>query len=790
MSTDFLFAIDNSGSTGRKSDYWNKVLSLTKPYPTAQYLFWDTDVKKVSYDQVMSQCRSMSGGGGTQPQCIVKLLPADTKKTNLVLITDGEVMASDVASCDAVLNGRSFASVDVHFISTGGQMNLTVSAPFTRNADKVKINVGDEVLATGSTTQAIDLKKYYGKPEEFMNDAEAILKQVVLQSLGKNNQALRNEFLELQKNLLATLAKNNSAGGEYGKLRDLLKTGNYDSAITMIKSLVLNADSSVGKKIEAVIQELINQCSGSSNFSFDLLQPGRLARAMPVKAVATEELPEEENHTKFECPILLDDGSVPVLCIKQGAPVFEGLEKNYLDSLMTSPLMMLDNPELVQKLVGRLDHLVSLAAFKELLKQSALVKSPITRDPISSIVSVGNEKTHLKATNFALADLFFGKKLVGQPELWLAVLYFALQKVEYLRENKEFMGAFVKSMVQRMETKNTNITLTGLPVDPLIKAPIDIAVWYCVVSPHVVQNTSPVDDARNRLRSFGNAAKYLIELVELYGYPYDKTWTLHQMKRYKAFWWMMKEEKDHSDWRMKLRAQWQNSLTLSDGTLIMLDGAPSDKKPPLPNFELPLEEFVALSKLVDQNKKTNDVAIPSKLDLTTPPFVTNYCYPDNLSDEDALSPTPICPNTYRPYTVDRKQKLHWKTCTEKRWGPLDKQISNYNYFIRYVHEMDKYPTQEEFIKYTASKQANRESNAMDTLPKKHSLFVKKLFEDFEDVLGKNFANVTPHDFKVRTYQSMREVDRLQMDSSDGTPVFGADFKNHPVNNFAVCKCDD
>lgn len=760
-----IYAIDCSGSTGNIDNYWLPVYRMVNANPNAKFWFWDTSIRELSHKQALDWCTKKSGCGGTDPTCVAQKLPLKSDKINLILVTDGQIGTGSIANCDQTLKDRPFASVEVNFINTGGQMNLSVSAPFTRKADKVKINVGDEVLATGSTTQAIDLKKYYGKPDEFMNDAEAILKQVVLQSLGKNNQALRNEFLELQKNLLATLAKNNSAGGEYGKLRDLLKAGNYDASIIMTKALILNADSSVGKKIEAVIQELLNQCSGSTNFSFDILQPGRLSRAMPVKAVATEELPEEENHTKFECPITLDDGSAPVLCIKQGAPVFEGLDKNYLDSLMTSPLMMLDNPELVQKIRDRLDHPMSLAAFK-ILHSHGSVKSPITRDPVSSIITFGNEKTHLKATNFALADIFFGKKLVGQPELWLAVLYFALKQVTYLNENKEFMDAYTKSMVQRMETKNTNITLTGLPVDPLIKAPVDIAVWYSVVSPHVVQNTSPVDDARNRLRSFGNASKYLVELVELFNYPYDKTWTLHQMKRYKAFWWMMKEEKDHSDWRMKLRAQWQNSMTLSDGSLIMLDGTASDKKPNLPDFDLPLEELVALSKLVEQNKKTNDVAIPTKFDLATPQPVTNYGYPDNLSDEDALSPTPICPNTYRPYTVDRKQKLHWKTCTEKRWGPLDKQISNYNYFIRYIHEMGKYPTQEEFIKYTASKQANRESGAMDTLPKKQVLFVKKMFEDYEEVLGKNFVNVTSHDFKTRTYESMREVDRKLLDGSD------------------------
>lgn len=759
-----VFAIDCSGSTGNHEKYWLTVYRMIDSNPNAKILFWDTSVKEMSRKDALAWCMKKSGGGGTDPTCIAKALPS-TSKLNFVLVTDGQIDASSVSRCDQALNNRPFSSVEVNFINTGGQMNLSVSAPFTRKADKVKINVGDEVLATGSTTETIDLKKYYGKPEEFMKDAEMILKQVVLQCLGKNNQALRNEFLELQKNLLATLAKNNSAGGEYSKLRDLLKAGQYDAAVTMVRTFIANADSSFGKKIEAIIQELINQCTGSTNFSFDLLQPGRLARAMPVKTAPTEELPEEENHSKFECPVTLDNDSVPVLCVKQGTPIFEGLDKGYLDSLMTSPLMVLDNPDLVQKLVDRLDHLVSLTAYKELLKQSAIVKSPMTRNPISSIISVGNEKTHLKATNYALADLFFGKKLVGQPELWLAVLYFAIQKVEYLRENKEFMGAFVKSMIQRMESKNTNITLTGLPVDPLIKAPVDIAIWYCVVSPHIVNNTTPVDDARNRLRSFGTASRYLLELVELFGYPYDKAWTLHQMKRYKAFWWMMKEEKDHSDWRKRLRAQWQNSLTLSDGSIEMLDGAPTGQKPKFPDFELSLEELVALSKLVDQNKATNSVAIPSKLDLVTPRHVTNYGYSDNLSDEDALSPTPVCPDTFRPYTYDRKLKLHWLTCTEKKWGPLNKQISNYNYFIRYVHENDEFPTQEKFIKYTASKQANRESNAMDTLPKQTVLFVKKMFEDYEEVLGKDFKNFTPKEFKTRTYESMREVDRIAMDQS-------------------------
>ena len=39
-----------------------------------------------------------------------------------------------------------------------------------------------------------------------------------------------------------------------------------------------------------------------------------------------------------------------------------------------------------------------------------------------------------------------------------------------------------------------------------------------------------------------------------------------------------------------------------------------------------------------------------------------------------------------------------------------------SYFIKYVVENNKYPTRDNYIKYMANKQLNREENAKDTLP--------------------------------------------------------------------------
>jgi len=307
----------------------------------------------------------------------------------------------------------------------------------------------------------------------------------------------------------------------------------------------------------------------------------------------------------------------------------------------------------------------------------------------------------------------------------------------------------------------------------MIKAPIDIALWFCVNSIEVmdmINNES--DDARNRLRSFGESAKHLLELVDIFEYPYDRVWTTKQLKLYKAFAWMMNQEKDYTkmglvkpSWRDLLRAQYQNSIIVRK-TIIFLDG-PVENPPALPDFGIKLKYLLALEQLVDKTKTTNSIMIPMNFQgLPIPQAVTNYGYPNPMSAEAFNTPTVICPKTMRPYVIDRKEKKFWKECAEKFYGPLDKQISNYNYFIQYVMENDYYPTREGFIYYTAKKQANRELNTRDTLPLYTVPFVDGMFNDYEQVLGKDFKDVSVADFKRLAFASMREEDRKKLDGSN------------------------
>ena len=99
-------------------------------------------------------------------------------------MTDGQVPVECIKGCDAILQGRPFGHVQVHYLSTGGQMNLSVSLPFTRKTC-YQIFVNGTILAEGNSITSIELEPYFNKPEKFILDSDEIVKQIVIQNLGK-----------------------------------------------------------------------------------------------------------------------------------------------------------------------------------------------------------------------------------------------------------------------------------------------------------------------------------------------------------------------------------------------------------------------------------------------------------------------------------------------------------------------------------------------------------------------------------------------------------------------------
>lgn len=760
--------IDTSGSTESQGPYWRYVAALVsqKVYDQAAFYTFNVTADRSSRAAILDIARNLGDGNKGTFTSAIACLAQDYDA--LVIVTDGEVKAEEVARCDRLLGGMPFKSVEVHFQSTGYAMNLSVSAPFTRSTPSCRIVIDGKEAASGNTKERINLAQFYNAPEAFLAALDTLRPLMTLQNAGRRNEQLRNDLLDLQKNLLGHIASKNDDSA-FEALRTVLAT-DYDASVRLMQQLVSGADTTLGPRIADAMSALLRIADGT-DFSFGNLAPSRITRAADVQGVSVADLPQEEHfqNLEFSCPISLDDDA-PLCFIARGAPVLADLDKSNLEDLLTNPLLFLLDTALVTRLIGRIDHLVGLGATKALFARTDKLVSPMTRRPISSALTFGQDKTHIKATNVALADLFFGNKLVGLSELWLAVVYFVVKEIPYLAGETGFIKAFEMHLTHRMRTAKTNLTLSGLPIEPMLKAPVDIAVWYCTVSPFLTSTPN------NRLRDFGPTGKYLLQLTSLLGYHYERANTLEWMSLYKAFGWMMNEEKTPgSQWRMKLRAQIQNTLTLADGRIIALDGPATDAtRPTLPDFSVQrngprplLVELLALQKLVDRTKKTNDVYIPRMLTCDPfPLYAWNYAYVEGIPP-DTFAPE-LGPTTFRPVVMDRAQRKHWKECSVQRYGDLKRQISLYNYFIGFVDERDCYPDSVDvFIAFLAQKQAARQDGgAMDTLPEHICVFVQQLFANYETVLGTGFANVPVAAFKKATWASMREVSRKQLDGSE------------------------
>lgn len=781
-----IVAIDNSGSTSGCKAYWTAVVSLMDDNSNTKYILWNSNARYVSFDNVLDIARTCHGTGCTKPQKIAQLIKRQPlSQVHLILITDGQVLSNDVEETDKCLKSAQFARVDVYFINTGGEIDLSVAMPFVRKT-KYQLYKDGILIQKGVSAEPVNLKKYYGKPQEFLTESDDLYQKIVMQNLGRGNPKLRQDLLNLQSNLMKTIAQANAGkfDQKFGPLRTLLENDKYNEAIQMVKQLGNSSSTGLAKDVEAVIRDMIKHCEMTTDFGFNQLHSQRLARADNVETITTEELPQEINTSNdFECPIMMDNDNTPVIAIVDGQHIFSGDDKRG-DECLTNPLALLKYPDLRERVRERLDHPIGLQAMQEMFSRKQF-NSAITRKPIIGGMAFGTHPTHIKSVNWSMANIFFGTKLVGQPELWFAVIYFIALDIPYLATNSGLIKAMETHLLHRMRTKTSNITLTGLPIAPIMKAPVDISIWHCIVSPHIWD--SP---AQNRLLAFGATTKYLIRLLDLIGFPYPRDWTIKRCTIYGALAWMMFEEQTTcgSDlvkpWQNLLRAQYQGSITLSDRTIIMIDGPAriaslaTPNKPKMPTFQLldgsalDLGELLSVSKLVDRSKKISAIKIPDPLPgIQVPAAIKNYGYPDGLTNEAAIGNTKICPATMRPYTMDLVQKKHWIACSEKIYGPLDKQLSTFNYFLKFIKDKNRYPAnKEEFIKFLARRQLCKvdehgNPTPINTLPKQILWFADDVWNSYELVLGKNFADVSVERFNHLVKCSMDEFERSHLDGS-------------------------
>ncbi len=675
------------------------------------------------------------------------------------------------------------------------------------------------------------------------------------------------------KDLRAVL-KIDNVGAAIDKLGEIIKNSQLSQPLNSESETLIKSSPSEVKRLRSSVNQIIeiaqNIIKSSDSFEFNVLQNEsfRLANAPKNNQQVEVELKKTAEGSEYECSITYDM-DVPVLLIRKAAPdlfpVFPDKLNNKLDDVINNPLLLLrsDYAELYKSVCRFVDsHIGSRIFFTPTkqpkhnlfehgchLPQTSSGENNVyiegipedaktfrfipgkfeskgnTGSTVGSFIMVNGDNSYDPATNFALSEIFFGNgKLLGPPALWLAVLYFCIQKSDRFKNtdndedmntesNATFMEAFKAVLIRRLKSDSSYITLSGPQSDtkPLIRSPLDIAIYYSAISPKFYEHGK-----NNRLRNI--ITEYHLKLLDLLGYPYDREWTLHQMTDYRVFEVMMREEKSQaaSHLRNWLRCLYQNSIRLEDGSIILLDGKSSlyqdlesfrvrvdlvektdlnkddvylyqlsltdsdnkqrltlklidartlDKTSDEYLESLSIPELLALEKLLDKDKKAGDIAIPNELPVEDiPKPKKNYGY--SLKEQeikDIMSSISLSPQTMRPLLINEKNK-HYRQVAEEKFGcPINKQLSIFNYYQRFVQEKEIFPSEDDLIRYMADKESNKEIIPRNTLPKYVRVMVRELIEIYASVI--KGANLSVDNFVTTVKKSRSVKKRLELEDS-------------------------
>ena len=129
--------LDTSQSTDG-IDYYHdmseKIVNSTmKSYKSVRIVQWNGKISEMSHAEFVTNVRNRSGRDWTASSLIAQWIIKNKFFKNIIIITDGEVMQSEVDKCNTLLKPYQLDNVHIHIISEHGQLNLSVGCPFTRD---------------------------------------------------------------------------------------------------------------------------------------------------------------------------------------------------------------------------------------------------------------------------------------------------------------------------------------------------------------------------------------------------------------------------------------------------------------------------------------------------------------------------------------------------------------------------------------------------------------------------------------------------------------------------------
>jgi len=126
------------------------------------------------------------------------------------------------------------------------------------------------------------------------------------------------------------------------------------------------------------------------------------------------------------------DEDVPQILIDECEPLFLNVEKGIIDDISACPLRLLNYPDIKAKFKARISN------FTGVKYADKLKKNPFTQSRLLGAIPLGSHHTHVTVGNYTLAKLISGGKILGNLNLYYAVLWHIIEEgeIEYLKDIK------------------------------------------------------------------------------------------------------------------------------------------------------------------------------------------------------------------------------------------------------------------------------------------------------------------------------------------------------------------
>lgn len=430
-----------------------------------------------------------------------------------------------------------------------------------------------------------------------------------------------------------------------GEMRLHLEKGNFEGAIEVAQVMSRKYFSEdLTTDIEKKISHLINLCGDlTGQYSIGQIKSNKMATASNAKEAKLDQEVEIQDLSKnpIECPIILDE-DVPQILIDECEPFLLGVEKNIVDDIAACPLRILNYPDLRAKFKA------SISTFTGVKYADKLLKNPFTQNRLLGAIPLGTHKSHVEVGNYTIAKLIAGGKIMGNLNLYYAVIWYLINEgeIEFL---KPIQANATEHLLHRLRNSKTMASLCGLAQFVTTQVSTDVAIWYCVSSGYLNQPTD-----RDTFRFHFYNLDPMIKMVEVLGYPLHAGTRAH-LNRTKCLLNLLSKfkklsTKEKKDFKYLFTGLYQKAIFLNEETLgtlsekfkqievvasfVPIDGEASAAqitkiRELLPKYcsELSLEELYHISTLLDAQKSASDIFLDYNIKVPAlPKPAVNWCY--------------------------------------------------------------------------------------------------------------------------------------------------------------------